>query len=210
MTHRFWTSVALTVPVLILGMSDMIPGQAAAAHFLDGTIGWIEFALATPVVLWAGLPFFERGWASLVNRSLNMFTLIALGTGTAYVYSVIAVLFPQIFPPSFQSMPGVVPQYFEAAAAITTLVLLGQVLELRARSQTSSAIRALLKLSPKSARLVRADGTEIDVPVEHIPTGRFASRASGRKSARRWSRNRRRKLSGRIADDRRANPGGKS
>ena len=127
--------------------------------------------LATPVVLWAGWFFFERGWASIVNRSLNMFTLIALGTGTAYVYSVIAVLFPQIFPDSFRVMGGGVPVYFEAAAAITTLVLLGQVLELRARSRTSTAIRSLLKLSPKSARLVRADGTEIDVPVEHIAVG---------------------------------------
>ena len=127
--------------------------------------------LATPVVLWGGWPFFERGWASLVNRSLNMFTLIALGTGTAYVYSVIAVLFPGIFPPSFREMNGAVPVYFEAAAAITALVLLGQVLELKARSRTSLAIRALLKLSPRTARLVRADGTEIDVPVEHIAVG---------------------------------------
>jgi Cu+-exporting ATPase len=127
--------------------------------------------LATPVVLWGGWPFFERGWASLVNRSLNMFTLIALGTGTAYVYSVAAVLFPSSFPASFQQPRGEVPLYFEAAAAITTLVLLGQVLELRARIRTSTAIRALLKLSPKSARLIRADGTEIDVPIEHIHPG---------------------------------------
>ena len=111
-------------------------------------IGWIELLLATPLVLWGGFPFFQRGWASIVNRSLNMFTLIALGTGTAYIYSVIAVIFPNIFPPSFQTMSGVVPVYFEAAAAITTLVLLGQVLELRARSRTSSAIRALLNLPP--------------------------------------------------------------
>jgi P-type Cu+ transporter len=171
MTHRFWTCVALTVPIVILGMSDMIPGQPLRKIISMDTIGWLEFALATPVVVWGGLPFFERGWDSLVNRSLNMFTLIALGTGTAYAYSVIAVLFPQIFPPSFQSTPGVVPQYFEAAASITTLVLLGQVLELRARSRTSMAIRSLLKLSPKSARLVRADGTEIDVPVEHVQPG---------------------------------------
>jgi P-type Cu+ transporter len=171
MTHRFWVGVALTVPVLILGMSDLIPGQPLQRILSMRAIGWIEFALATPVVLWGGLPFFERGWASIVNRSLNMFTLIALGTGTAYAFSVIAVLFPSIFPPSFQTMPGVVPQYFEAAAAITTLVLLGQVLELRARSRTSSAIRALLKLSPKSARLVRADGTEIDIPLERVNAG---------------------------------------
>jgi Cu+-exporting ATPase len=170
MSHRFWVSVALTIPVLVLGMSDLIPGQPLQTVLSMRAIRWIELLLATPVVLWGGLPFFQRGWASIVNRSLNMFTLIALGTGTAYVYSVIAVLFPSIFPPS-QTMSGVVPVYFEAAAAITTLVLLGQVLELRARSQTSSAIRALLSLSPKSARLVRVDGTEIDVPVEHIQVG---------------------------------------
>ncbi len=164
----FWISVALTIPVLILGMSDLIPGQPLQRFLSMRAIGWIELLLATPVVLWGGLPFFQRGWASIVNRSLNMFTLIALGTGTAYIYSVVAVIFPNIFPPSFQTMSGAVPVYFEAAAAITTLVLLGQVLELRARSRTSSAIRALLNLSPKFARLVRSDGTEIDVPVEHL------------------------------------------
>jgi P-type Cu+ transporter len=171
MTRRFWISVALTIPVLILGMSDLIPGQPLQQFLSMRAIGWIEFLLATPIVLWGGFPFFQRGWASIVNRSLNMFTIIALGTGTAYVYSVIAVLFPNIFAPSFQTMSGIVPVYFEAAAAITTLVLLGQVLELRARSRTSSAIRALLNLSPKFARLVRADGTEIDVPVEHLQPG---------------------------------------
>jgi Cu+-exporting ATPase len=171
MTRRFWISVVLTVPVLVLGMSDLIPGQPFQHWLGMRAIAWLELLLATPVVLWAGWPFFERGWASLVNRSLNMFTLIALGTGTAYVYSVIAVLFPDIFPPSFRDMSGGVPVYFEAAAAITTLVLLGQVLELRARSRTSTAIRSLLKLSPKTARLVRADGTEIDVPLEHIAVG---------------------------------------
>ena len=171
MTRRFWVSVALTVPVLILGMSEMIPGNPAARVFSMSAIGWIEFVLATPVVLWAGWPFFQRGWASVVNRSLNMFTLIALGTGAAFFYSVIAVLFPQVFPAAFRGAHGEVPVYFEAAAAITTLVLLGQVLELRARSQTSSAIKSLLKLSPRIARLVRADGTEIDVPVEHLQVG---------------------------------------
>src|ERR1700758_4100665 len=171
MTRRFWISVALTIPVLVLGMSDLIPGQPLQRFLSMRAIGWVELALATPVVLWGGFPFFQRGWASIVNRSLNMFTLIALGTGTAYIYSVIAVLFPGIFPPSFQAMPGIIPVYFEAAAAITTLVLLGQVLELRARSRTSSAIRALLNLSPKFARLVRTDGTEIDVPVEHVQPG---------------------------------------
>ena len=171
MTRRFWASVALTIPVLALGMSDLIPGQPLQHVLRMRAIGWIELALATPVVLWGGWPFFERGWASLVNRSLNMFTLIALGTGTAFLYSVVAVLFPQFFPAAFRGMNGELPVYFEAAAAITTLVLLGQVLELRARSRTSAAIRSLLRLSPKNARLVRADGTELDVPLEHIQVG---------------------------------------
>jgi Cu+-exporting ATPase len=171
MTRRFWISVALTIPVLVLGISDLIPGQPLQRFLSMQAIGWIELILATPVVLWGGFPFFQRGWVSIINRSLNMFTLIALGTGTAYIYSVVAVLFPGIFPSSFQTMPGAVPVYFEAAAAITTLVLLGQVLELRARNRTSSAIRALLNLSPKFARLVCTDGTEIDVPVEHVQPG---------------------------------------
>jgi P-type Cu+ transporter len=168
MTRRFWISVTLTVPILVLAMSDLIPVQPLESVLSPRAISWIELILATPVVLWAGWFFFERGWASIVNRSLNMFTLIALGTGTAYVFSVIAVLLPGIFPDSFRVMGGGVPIYFEAATAITTLVILGQVLELRARSRTSTAIRSLLKLSPKSARLVRSDGTEIDIPVEHI------------------------------------------
>jgi len=132
---------------------------------------WLELILATPVVLWAGWPFFQRGWASIVNRSTNMFTLIAMGTGVAYLYSVIATLFPKVFPSSFRSMGDHPDVYFEAAAAITTLVLLGQVLELRARSQTSSAIRALLDLSPKTARVVRADGVENDVSLDHVAPG---------------------------------------
>src|SRR6202046_5701922 len=168
MTRPFWTSVALTTPILVLAMSDVIPGQPLQNILSAGVMGRIQLLLATPVVPLAGWPFFERGWASIVNRSLNMFTLIAMGTGTAYVYSVFAVIFPGIFPDSFSVMGGRVPIYFEAASAITTLVLLGQVLELRARSKTSAAIRSLLKLSPKTARLVRADGTEIDVAVEHI------------------------------------------
>lgn len=171
MTRRFWISVALTIPILFLGMSDLIPRQPVQRILSMRAVGWIELLLATPVVIWAGWPFFERGWASLVNRSLNMFTLIALGTGTAYVYSVVAVVAPGVFPASFRGMNGEPPVYFEAAAAITSLVLLGQVLELRARGRTSNAIRSLLKLSPRTARLVRADGTEIDVPVEHIERG---------------------------------------
>jgi Cu+-exporting ATPase len=171
MTRRFWVSTALAIPVLVLGMSDLIPGQPVQHVLSVRAMEWIQLLLATPVVIWGGWPFFQRGWASLVNRSLNMFTLIALGTGTAYVYSLIAVLFPGIFPASFRLAGGHVPVYFEAAAMITALVLLGQVLELRARSRTSAAIRALLKLSPKTARLVRADGTELDIPVEHIAVG---------------------------------------
>jgi len=171
MTRRFWACAALTLPVLFLGMSHLLPGDPVH-HALSSTfIGWLELGLATPVVLWGGWPFFERGWASIVNRSANMFTLIALGTGVAYLSSVVAVLFPGIFPASFRGMNGAPPVYFEAAAAITTLVLLGQVLELRARSRTSAAIRSLLKLSPKTARLVRADGTEIDVPLEQVEPG---------------------------------------
>jgi Cu+-exporting ATPase len=151
-------------------MSDLIPGQPIFLFLSMRMIGWIELLLATPVVLWGGWPFFERGWASLVNRSLNMFTLVALGTGTAYAYSVIAVLFPEIFPSSFRTS-NEIPLYFEAASAITALVLLGQVLELRARSHTSAAIRSLLRLSPTTARLVSTDGTEIDVPIERIEVG---------------------------------------
>jgi Cu+-exporting ATPase len=171
MTRRFWICAALTVGLLVLGMGDMLPGRPIW-NFVSAGIGpWLQFALATPILWWGALPFFQRGWASLVNRQLNMFTLIALGTGTAYAYSVTAVLFPQLFPASFRTTSGEVPVYFEAAAAITTLVLLGQVLELRARSKTSSAIRSLLQLSPKSARLIRADGTEIDVPLAHVNAG---------------------------------------
>ncbi len=187
MTRRFWVSVALAIPVLFLGMSDVIPGQPVQRIFSMRAIGWIELALATPVVLWGGWPFFERGWASLVNRSLNMFTLIALGTGTAYVYSVIAVLFPGIFPDSFRAM-GQVPVYFEAAATITALVLLGQVLELRARSHTSSAIRALLKLSPQNrpAGSRRRHGARRSHRAHRAR--RYFAGAPRRENPRRWSR----------------------
>ena len=170
MTRRFWASLVLAIPLFLLGMSDLVPGSAVARFLSMRAAGWIELLLATPVVVWGGKPFFERGWASLRNRSLNMFTLIALGTGTAYAYSVMAVLFPWIFPSSFRAQ-GEVPLYFEAASAITVLVLLGQVLELSARRRTSAAIRSLLELSPRTARLVRPDGAEIDVPIEHIEAG---------------------------------------
>ena len=169
MTRRFWVSVALAVPVLALAMSDMLP--PVHQLFSMRAIIWIQFLLATPVVLWCGKPLFERGWASILNRSSNMFTLIALGIGTAYVYSVIATLFPGIFPAAFQGMGGEVAVYFEAAAVITALVLLGQVLELRARSRTSSAIKSLLGLAPKSARRVDAAGGEADIPLEHVMPG---------------------------------------
>ena len=174
MSRRFWITVALTVPLLAVAMGDMLGYHLSVDLDLDGVpinLAWVEFVLATPVVLWGGWPFFQRGWASIVNRSTNMFTLIAMGTGVAYVYSVIATLFPQIFPDSFRTMGGRPDVYFEAAAAITTLVLLGQVLELRARSQTSAAIRALLDLSPKTARVLAADGSEKDIPLDQVHPG---------------------------------------
>jgi len=169
MTRRFRAGVALSIPLLVLAMGSMIPGlhDAVPARLRQ----WIELALAAPVVLWGGRPFFERGWNSVVNRSLNMFTLIAMGVGTAFVFSVIAVVAPGIFPDSMREMGGTVPVYFEAAAVITTLVLLGQVLELRARGRTSSAIRALLRLAPATARRVRPDGSDEDIPLSHVHVG---------------------------------------
>ena len=171
MTRRLWFSLVLSVPLFLLAMSDMIPGQPVQQRFSPRLLNWIQLVLATPVVLWGGAPFLQRGWQSIINRSLNMFTLIAIGVGSAYLYSVVATFFPDIFPPSFFGHGGTVAVYFEAAAIITTLVLLGQVLELRARSQTSSAIKALLGLSPKSARLVHGDGREEDVPMDRVQAG---------------------------------------
>jgi P-type Cu+ transporter len=171
MKRRFWISLVLTAPVLALAMSELIPGRPLARVVPESVRAWVELALATPVVLWGGWPFFQRGWASIVHRSLNMFTLISIGTGTAYLYSLVATIAPQIFPDSFRSANGHVAIYFEAAAVITTLVLLGQVLELRARSRTSSAIKALLGLAPKTARLVRDDGAEEDVPLDRVKQG---------------------------------------
>jgi Cu+-exporting ATPase len=174
MTRRFWVSVVLTVPLLAVAMGSMLGYHLSIDLNFDGVpinLAWVELVLATPVVLWAGWPFFQRGWTSIINRSTNMFTLIAMGTGTAYVYSLIATFFPQIFPQSFRTMGGHPDVYFEAAAAITTLVLLGQVLELRARSQTSAAIRALLDLSPKTARLLAPDGGEKDIPLDEVKPG---------------------------------------
>jgi Cu+-exporting ATPase len=172
MTRRFWLGVALTLPLLLLAMSTMLPlGGRLLAAAPAGSRGWIELLLATPVVLWGGWPFFVRGWNSLIHRSLNMFTLIALGTGMAYVYSLVAQIAPGIFPASFRGADGEVGVYFEAAAAIVTLVLLGQVLELRARSRTGAAIKALLGLAPKSARRLSEDGREEDVALDQIQPG---------------------------------------
>jgi P-type Cu+ transporter len=171
MTRRFWSCLVLTAPIFFLAMSDMIPGQPVQRIVSPQLLNWLQLLLATPVVLWGGWPFFQRGWASIINRSLNMFTLIAIGVGTAYIYSIIATLFPHLFPQSFRGHNGEVGVYFDAAAVITTLVLLGQVLELRARSKTSRAIKALLGLAPKTARLIRDDGTEADVPLEQVKPG---------------------------------------
>jgi len=171
MTRRFWVCAALTLPLLAIMISDILPGHVLQ-HLLKGQLlGWFEFAIVTPVVLWGGWPFFRRGWASIISRNLNMFTLISIGAGSAYLYSVVAVALPQLFPPSFRDMSGQLGLYFEAAAVITVLVLLGQVLELKARSQTSGAIKALLGLAPKTARRIGADGTEQDVDLNAIQVG---------------------------------------
>jgi heavy metal translocating P-type ATPase len=171
MSRRFWMSAVLAAPILLLAMADMIPGGLVGRLISARAAIWLQLMLATPVVLWGGWPFFERGWQSIVNRSPNMFTLIALGVGTAYVYSVTATLFPALFPDSFRGHTGEAPVYFEAAAIITVLVLLGQVLELRARSQTSGAIKALLGLAPKTARVIRDANGEIDVPLDRVKPG---------------------------------------
>jgi len=171
MTRRFWVGVALSIPLLAIAMAEHFNKAALDALIAPRFLVWVQLILGTPAVLWGGWPFFTRGWASIVSRRLNMFTLIALGTGVAYVYSLVAALAPGIFPASFRDHDGQVPLYFEAAAVIVTLVLLGQVLELRARSQTSSAIRALLDLAPKRARRLREDGTDEDIPLENVIPG---------------------------------------
>jgi len=171
MERRFRVSAALTVPGVALAMADMLPGAPVAHALPVGALPWIQLALATPVVLWGGLPFFQRGWESLRTRRLNMFTLIALGTGAAYAYSALATIAPGVFPEAFRGHGGAVEVYYEAAAVIVTLVLLGQVLELRARSRTGAAIRALLGLAPKSARRLRDDGGEEDVPLDAVLPG---------------------------------------
>jgi len=170
MTRRFWIGVALTAPLLVVAMADMFPGMPLQQALPGAWLPWIELFLATPVVLWGGWPFFQRGWASIVNRSSNMFTLIAMGTSVAYFYSLVATFFPGIFPTSFREMSGRPAVYFEAAAAIVTLVLLGQVLELRARSRTGAAIRALLDLAPRTARVLR-NRAEQDIPLDQVHVG---------------------------------------
>jgi Cu+-exporting ATPase len=171
MTRRFWASLMFTVPVFFIAMGDLLPGQPVSTVLSGAMRPWIELLLATPVVLWGAWPFFVRGWRSVVTRNLNMFTLITLGVGVAYGYSVVAVLSPDLFPLAFRDVNGHVAVYFEAAAVIVTLVLLGQVLELRARSQTGAAIKALLGLTPKTARRVLESGEEEDVPIEAIQVG---------------------------------------
>jgi len=170
MARRLWVGAVLTLPLLAIMVSDLLPGRPLQ-QLLGEALGWVEFALATPVVLWGGWPFFERGWASIVHRSLNMFTLIAMGSGAAYLYSVAAVAAPSLFPATFRDASGHIGLYFEAAAVITVLVLLGQVLELRARSRTSGAIQALLGLAPKTARRISPDGSEADVALSEVAIG---------------------------------------
>jgi Cu+-exporting ATPase len=171
MTRRFRVGLALSIPVVVLEMGSHLPGLGLHDLVSPVTSTWIQFALATPVVLWAGWPFFQRGWASLVSRHLNMFTLIALGTGAAYLYSLVATFAPDIFPAGFRGMGGAVAVYYEPAAVITVLVLLGQVLELRAREQTGGAIRALLNLAPKTALRLRDDGGDEEVPLAQVQVG---------------------------------------
>ena len=171
MSRRFWVGLAITVPLLAIAMGDMLPGRPFERLTSERGLQWVELALASPVVLWGGWPFFVRFWHSLVNRSLNMFTLIGLGIAVAYLYSLVATLFPEAFPSSFRDPSGAVAVYYEASAVITVLVLLGQVMELRARSQTSSAIKSLLGLAPKTARRVEADGAENDVPLDTVVAG---------------------------------------
>ena len=168
MTRRFWVSVGLSAPLLLMAMSEMVPGNPMASVLPMRAINWIQLGLSTPVVLWGGWPFFVRAWHSIINRSPNMFTLIGLGIAVAFSYSLVATLAPGIFPASFRDHVGNVPVYFEAATVITTLVLLGQVLELKARSATGNAIKALLGLAPKTARRIENDGSEHDVPLDQV------------------------------------------
>jgi Cu+-exporting ATPase len=171
MTRRFWIGAALTLPLLAIMVSDLLPSHPIQGILKGPLLGWFELAIASPVVLWGGWPFFRRGWASIMSRNLNMFTLISIGAGSAYLYSLVAVFMPQLFPASFRDMSGRLGLYFEASTVITVLVLLGQVLELKARSQTSSAIKALLGLAPKTARRISVNGDEQDVDLNQIQVG---------------------------------------
>ena len=171
MTRRFWVCLGPSLLVMLLAMAEMIPGLPLPEVLAGSMRNWVQWLLATPVVLWGGWPFFQRGWISVASRAPNMFTLIAMGTGAAYGYSTVATVAPTLLPSSFHLHDGSIAVYFEAAAIITVLVLLGQVLELKARSQTSSAIRSLLRLAPKTARQIKPDGREEDVPLEHIQVG---------------------------------------
>ncbi len=181
MTRRFWICLFLTLPVFLLAMSDLIPGQPLQKMVPLKVLIWIEFILAIPVVLWGAWPFYIRGWRSIINRRFNMFTLISLGVCVAFIYSVVATLAPQIFPQSMRNEKGLVSVYFEAAAVITTLVLLGQILELRARNRTSGAIKALLNLAPKKARLVKNDGTETEITLDKVEPGNILRVRPGEK-----------------------------
>ncbi|MFC1639948.1 HAD-IC family P-type ATPase, partial [Gemmatimonadota bacterium] len=172
MKRRFWVSAFLTLPVFLLAMSESLPGASALLESLSvGMLAWIQLGLVVPVVLWGAWPFFVRGWQSVMTWNLNMFTLIALGVSVAFLYSLVATVFPGIFPDSFRNETGRVAVYFEAAAVIVTLVLLGQVLELQARSKTGAAIKSLLGLAPKTARLLNSDDTEADVTLESVQVG---------------------------------------
>jgi Cu+-exporting ATPase len=170
MRRRFWVGAALSLPVFLIAMSEMLPGKPL--HLLNmPALNWVQLVLTTPVVLWCGWLFFERGWASVVHRSPNMFTLIALGVGAAYLYSIAATVVPWLFPEGFRTVGGAVEAYFDTAAVVTVLILLGQLLEIRARTQTSSAIRRLLGLAPKTARVIRPDGREEDIPLDAVRVG---------------------------------------
>ena len=205
MTRRFWIAAVFAAPLLVIAMAEMLP---PLRHALGGrAMRWIELVLATPAVLWSGAPLFARAWNSIVRGRPNMFTLIGLGTGAAYGYSVLATLVPGLFPAAFRDHAGNVPVYFEAAAVITALVLLGQVLELRARAQTGAAIRALLGLAPNTARRVGADGAEVDVPAGALRRRRPTARASRREDSRGRHRRGRSEHGRRVDDHRRADAG---
>ena len=191
MTRRFWVCAVLSIPLLIYAMSDMIPEQPFSELVSPAWVQILQLLLATPVVVWGAAPFFKRGWQSVRSLNLNMFTLIAIGVGVAFIFSLIATFVPDIFPAGFRDADGRVGVYYEAAAVIITLVLLGQVLELRARSRTSGAIRALLELAPPTARRLDASGDEHEIPLDEVRSGDLAARAPRRKDPSRRGRHRR-------------------